>query len=999
MENVLVIGTGGRAHAICWKLAQCPEVKHIFSAPGSHGIALTDKVESVSVDTNNFKLLGEWAKTQNVKMVVVGPEVPLANGIADALTASGILCFGPKANAARIESDKEWAKKLMTRFDIPTAKFGSFTDAEKAKQFIKTANFKAHVVKASGLAAGKGVVVASNNEEACAAVDMMLKDQKFGDAGATVVIEELLEGEEVSVLAFTDGTTVRTMLPAQDHKRALDGDKGDNTGGMGAYCPCPLIDEDELNWVTKNVLQKTVDGMKKENTPFVGVLYAGLMLTKDGPKVLEFNCRFGDPETEVILPLLESNLYQVMKACCEGKLEQVQLKWKENISAAGAVMCSRGYPETSSKGDVITGLEVVNHLPSMTVFHCGTLKKGDKWVTNGGRVLINVSLAPSLITAAAKATQACSMIQFDGAHYRKDIAYKGIPRWILNQGQLSYKASGVDISAGDMLVNQIKPSAGSTTRSGVISTLGGFGAFFDTSLAGYKNHVLVSGTDGAGTKLKIAQACGMHKSIGIDLVAMCVNDILCHGAEPLFFLDYFACGKLEVGVAKDVVAGVAEGCKMSGCALVGGETAEMPGLYAEGEYDLAGFSVGAVEKGFDLPKTGEIKPGDVVLALPSSGPHSNGYSLVRKVLEKAGVDYKDKCPFSDKTIGEELLTPTRIYIAEVLPVLKEGIIKAVAHITGGGLVENVPRVLTEKLKIEVDAKRWTVPKVFPWLAALGGINQKEMLRTFNCGVGLVLVVNKEAKSKVMSKLPDCCEIGLVKARLPGEAQVDVKNFSEVFTPLMKPYIEKIVHKARKTKRIGVLISGTGTNLQSIIDNITAGNINGEIVVVVSNKEGVLGLERAKKAGIPTVVVPHGKYVARDDFEMEITRHLEASNVEVVVLAGFMRILTKCFVSRWRGKLINIHPALLPSFKGTNGWQQALDAGVRVSGCTVHFVEVEVDGGAIIAQEVVSVEVGESIDSLKQKISSAEKKALPRAVQLLCNDSCTLDLKTGKAIWV
>lgn len=283
-------------------------------------------------------------------------------------------------------------------------------------------------MKASGLAAGKGVVVASDQSGACAAVDEILTQQKFGRAGETIVVEELLQGEEVSVLAFCDGNTFKPMLPAQDHKRIFDNDQGPNTGGMGAYCPCPHLTSQDLEFVKKEVFQRTIEGFKKEGIHFVGVLYAGLMLTPNGPKVLEFNCRFGDPETEVILPLLESDLFEVMLACSVGKLHDINLVWKRDVSAVGVVMASRGYPETSSKGQVITGIEDVEKLDNHVVFHCGTALKDKNLVTNGGRVLIAVAIAPRLIQAATRATIACGVINFEGAQYRKDIAHKGIAR-------------------------------------------------------------------------------------------------------------------------------------------------------------------------------------------------------------------------------------------------------------------------------------------------------------------------------------------------------------------------------------------------------------------------------------------------------------------------------------------------------------------------------------------------------------------------------------------
>lgn len=499
-KNVLVIGGGGREHAIVWKLSHSQLVKEVFAAPGSVGIGKVPKARNVALDVKDFKEVARFCRAHNVSLVAVGPEDPLANGITDVLAAEGIKVFGPHRQAAQIESDKEWAKAFMDRHGIPTARWESFSDSQKAKDFINNAPYPALVVKASGLAAGKGVIVASNKLEACQAVDDILTDKKFGQAGNTVVIEELLTGEEVSVLAFCDGTTIKAMLPAQDHKRIFDQDKGPNTGGMGAYCPCPLLTDEQYEYVRTDVLEKSLKGFQKDGIKYTGVLYSGLMLTPNGPKVLEFNCRFGDPETEVILPLLESDLYEIMLSCCNGTLESQPLKWKENVSAVGVVMASRGYPETSSKGQIITGIESVTSSPNHVVFHCGTAIQNGNIVTNGGRVLVSVCVASELATAAANATKSCDVIKFEGAQYRKDIAHKGIASSILKSGRLTYKQSGVDITAGNQLVDHIKPLAKSTGRAGVMGSLGGFGGLFDLQAAGYRDPLLVSGTDGGDRK-------------------------------------------------------------------------------------------------------------------------------------------------------------------------------------------------------------------------------------------------------------------------------------------------------------------------------------------------------------------------------------------------------------------------------------------------------------------------------------------------------------------
>ena len=344
----------------------------------------------------------------------------------------------------------------------------------------------------------------------------------------------------------------------------------------------------------------------------------------------------------------------------------------------------------------------------------------------------------------------------------------------MTQQSLSYRDAGVDISAGDELVERIKPFAKKTLREGVLSGLGGFGALFEVPKR-YREPVLVSGTDGVGTKLKLAFDLNRHDTVGIDLVAMSVNDVLVQGAEPLFFLDYFACGKLDVDTAASVIAGIAKGCEYAGCALIGGETAEMPGMYPEGEYDLAGFAVGAVEKSAVI--TGQtIRPGDVVLGLPSSGAHSNGYSLVRKILARAKPDVN--APFDgDKTLADAIMAPTRIYVKPMLALMAALPVKGMAHITGGGITENVPRVLPEAVKAVIDQSTWQRPKLFQWLQAEGNVAESEMHRVFNCGIGMVVIVARENVQQALQLLhaagEKAIEIGRIETRQGDEAQTVV----------------------------------------------------------------------------------------------------------------------------------------------------------------------------------------------------------------------------------
>jgi phosphoribosylformylglycinamidine cyclo-ligase len=346
---------------------------------------------------------------------------------------------------------------------------------------------------------------------------------------------------------------------------------------------------------------------------------------------------------------------------------------------------------------------------------------------------------------------------------------------IRNRTPLDYKTAGVDIDAGNALVERIKPLAAATRRTGSDADLGGFGAFFDLKAAGYRDPILVACNDGVGTKLKVAIDSGRHDTVGIDLVAMSVNDLVVQGAEPLLFLDYFATGRLNVDEAAAVIAGIAEGCRQAGCALIGGETAEMPGMYAGKDYDLAGFAVGAVERGEQLTGA-RVAEGDVVLGLASSGLHSNGFSLVRKIVERSGMAYGDIAPFDpSRSLGEALLTPTRIYVRACLAALKAGVVHAFAHITGGGLVENLPRVLPAGLGAELDPQAWPRPAVFDWLQREGDVPEEDMVRTFNCGIGMVVVVPEEATDRATALLADAGEtvhrIGRIRARREGEPAV------------------------------------------------------------------------------------------------------------------------------------------------------------------------------------------------------------------------------------
>jgi phosphoribosylamine--glycine ligase/phosphoribosylformylglycinamidine cyclo-ligase len=732
--KVLVVGSGGREHTLAWKLSRSPRVRQLFVAPGNGGSAAI--AQNVPIAATDISALVSFALQEHIALTVVGPEAPLVAGVVDAFAEAGLRAFGPTAAAARLEGSKAFAKRFMVEEGIPTGVGAIFQDYETARAYLWQQEIPV-VIKASGLAAGKGVAVCPTLEEAEAALHRTMVERAFGEAGDHVLIEDCLEGEEASMLAFSDGQTVVPMLPARDYKRIGDGDQGPNTGGMGCYAPSPYLPPAMVEEVMARVLQPAVDGMRRRGTPYVGVLYAGLMLTDQGPRVLEFNCRFGDPETQALLPLLESDLVDIFLACIEGRLDEVEVHWRPEYTTC-VILASGGYPGSYVKGKQITGVQEVNRLPNVTIFHAGTKQEDDRLVTAGGRVLAVTASGTTLSEAREQAYAAVERIHFDGVHYRRDIGAPPLnpPReW----GVGAYAAAGVDIEAKMDAFKRMQEAVQSTYTPAVVAGMGAFGGLFALDeLLQARDPVLVASTDGVGTKTMIAESMGRYETIGHDIVHHCINDVLVQGARPLFFLDYIASGKLNPDTIVAIVTSCAEACRASGCALIGGETAEMPGVYRPGAFDLVGTLVGWVER--DAIMDGrDVKPGDVCIGLPSTGLHTNGYSLARRIF--SNTPWETEFPELGRPLGETLLAPHRSYLPAVKKLWAAGVdIKALAHITGGGFFDNLPRVIPDNVGVQLDRAAWEVPPIFRLIQRMGHVDEQEMYRVFNMGMGLVVIL-------------------------------------------------------------------------------------------------------------------------------------------------------------------------------------------------------------------------------------------------------------------
>lgn len=714
--HVVIVGAGGREQALEWIARRDG---HHVTMIGDEWRDLPRRLEALS----------------SIDLVVVGPEAALVDGVADTCRQLGVACFGPTASLTRLEASKGYARDLAAGLGIPGPPYARFGpgEHEEAEAWWRQLG-EPVVVKLDGLAGGKGVTVPAGDAETREAIRT---------TAGPFVLEARLSGPEITLLALSDGSEVVALPVLQDHKRLGDGDTGPNTGGMGAYAPAPVdVAVDDL---VATFVQPIIGHLAASGTPYVGVLYAGLMLTRHGPRLIEYNCRLGDPETQAVLPLVESDFMAHALACTRGELAGEDVRFRPG-AAVTVVAASAGYPARPTTG---VPLELPADSDDVVVFAGGVDVMPDgSMTTASGRPVAVTGLGPTLAAARAAAYRGIGGVAFDGMQVRRDIAWRA-PGAALG----TYADAGVDIAEGSRAVDQMRAAVERTHGPAVLRGVGSFGGVFDArAVQTMDSPVLVASTDGVGTKVELAARLGRGRGVGVDIVNHCIDDVLVQNARPLFFLDYLAASRLDADLVAEVVTGMAEACEAAGCALLGGETAEMPGVYAPGAFDVAGTLIGVAEAADLLPRT-DLAAGDLLVGVASSGPHTNGYSLLRRVF--SWIPLETTPAGLDRPLADALLEPHRSYLPVLRDVLATRLVKALVHITGGGLPENLPRVLPPGLSAHVEYGSWPVPPLFQLVRELvPQMSTHELHRTLNMGIGMVVVCSPATVDDVRAAIAE-----------------------------------------------------------------------------------------------------------------------------------------------------------------------------------------------------------------------------------------------------
>lgn len=1063
---ILVVGHGGSEHALAWKLSQSHEVGCVYVAPGNGGTlghqAWSNAPDSpgghrhsaplipvdVPLTPPLFKEVKDFCRERSIVLTVIGSEQLLAAGLADVLRSSGIPVFGPSQAAAEIESSRPFFKAFAQRHNVPTAEL----PVEQAE------------------------------------------------------IEEWPRSAEVSVIAMCDGHHHLVCPGAvQDHRRALDEDRGPLTDGMGAFAPSPLVDAEMLGRIEKEVLQPVFQGLRNENRPFVGFLHVELVLMPSGPKVLGFRCCLGDPAAQTVLPLLEGDLFEVMEACVGGRLSsQSPLTMRPSTSTVAVVLASGGYPGPFRRGHAVTGLDRALCVPGALIFHSGTaLEDGadepmakakaklrqrsiapppltHKITTCGGRVLTVVAIGRGLYEARERAYVGIRAICFTDAWYRHDIAAlasmvgtaspkparsNSVPLSPGTAGpngafadrsaqEFTYRSAGVDTSACEAAMASFEPlaqkthlairgdngkaAAGPEAGAGPAALLAA-GRARVLEAPELEEQVLVTSTSAVGTKLKVACTVGEFEGIGVDLAALCCNDLVARGATPRSLHCHLSTEKVDAHQAMKLVKGVSDGCVEARCSLLDAGISELPGTFAPSGCDFVGFAVGVAARAAILPKLDKIKEGDVVVALPSSGLHSNGFSLARCVIRAAGLEYNQAAPFDPtRSLGEALLPSTRIYVKSMLAVCKAGLVSAAAQVARGGLARCFENSLPQHLVARLRADSWELPPSLRWLAAVGKIRCQELATTFNCGLGMLLVVSPQDVSQVMTILQEHHEepvvVGELAPRAHGDQPVEIEGaegawlmLPELGVSLPFPEVLSSLQDPWTVSRMRVLVLAGSEELspiQALVHALSVPASAAELVAVTSPHPDSPAVALAAAAGAKTLLLGDGHFAASDffcdgldeqkcspaeagagearnataDFCAHLEEMLDSTRAELLLVLDDMDVtlLSRAFLQKRIGRVLLVHASLLPAFPGPAPVEAAIRSQVCITGCTVSFaVAPETIGsrfchGPQILQEAIPVTSTDTVTTLRSRIvSQCESLVVPRAVQLVASGSVAL----------
>ncbi|OCT93812.1 hypothetical protein XELAEV_18011483mg [Xenopus laevis] len=889
-DKVLVVGGGTREQVLAQKLAQSTRVKQVLVAPGNAGTTNNEKITNSDVLISNPNILKQFCIDHNITLVVVSQFSLLAAGILDSLTAAGVRCFGPTAKAAQLEARKSFARDFMNQHHIPTAQGKSFTNPHDACSFITYADFPALVVKPCSSASGRKLRISSDKDGACRAVQQLTHDTwNIGIPMETFIVEERLEGVEFSVSV-------------------------------------PLLKK-----VRDTVLPQVAGALKKEGISYAGVLGAKIMLTGQGPIVLGLKCTFQEHESQVLLPLLETDLYEVMQATIDGHLHQHLPVWSQEL-------CLFNAPRHSS----------------------GTMA-GEK--QDGPLIQNDMSL---------EVLQSCVAFALTEQNPR-------------DRRKPDYTVTAPKISEVHLDAQQ----SGKTVQTSAFRQKCGY---LPLNASQYKDSVLVCTTNSAEAKIKIARTRSQHSKVAQGLVTMCMNDILAQGANTLFFMPYIACGKLDSDIANSIKTGLSEACKTSGSRLLEREVANLPDVYPEGSYTLSGCAVGIVEQDHKLPKLDRMKAGDLIIGLRASGVHCCNTGLIGKIMKKCSLDYSSLLPVGrgEQTWGDMILNPSLAYSNMLLSIVQSGYIRAFAPITEGGLMRSFQQVLPQSLGVIVDALCWRIPTIYSWVYKEGALSEQEMVFNFNCGLGAVLIVQKSFAQQIVLQLQKQEEeawlIGSLILHRPERSRVQVTHLLEALRVNSFPLLKSIkIHQASgNTQKVAVFISSPGTKLNLLIDGTRQPESCAKLSLAISNKAAMGELRRAAGAGIPTRVIDPTLCRCQSEFESTICKVLEEFSIELICFAGFVRNLSDDFISKWKGKLMNLCPYLSPSLK----MKEPLQEGLRVYGCTVCFLLAGISPGPVIVQETFPAPDNTEVP-LSEQMEEAKSRAVAKAIILVASGTVQL----------